>query len=83
MSVMSSLRRSVYGVPPAYELSGMRPYEKRWAKRRFWAKQRDAMGSVHRQAAEIFDRELAKRKHANGMEERWRNGPNKTARVFM
>lgn len=52
MSVMSSLRRSVYGVPPRHE---------RDRKFRFFRKVREERADVSRRAAVIFDRELERK----------------------
>ena len=52
MSIMSSLRRSVYGVPPP---------EMRATKMRFYRKVNAERGDVHRRAKQILMRETAKK----------------------
>lgn len=50
MSVMSSLRRSIYGVPPKDE-----------EKFRYFRKANAERGETHRRAKEILRRELARK----------------------
>lgn len=57
MSVMSSLRRSVYGVPPRQE---------RDHKFRFFRRVRKERGDVLRRAEKIFDRELERKELRKG-----------------